>query len=147
MFSEEMVKSMMDLFGNPLFKKGFFDFFLKMQQEGIEAAKKFWSLYPDKSGLSPNIQEIYEKMVDFYIVLGFVPRAKFDDVLRENERLRSENSFLKEMIKQFQMNLSREGGKKMQEEWQAIIDKQMEMNKEMAKGFFEFFRELKGSGS
>jgi hypothetical protein len=29
-----------DLFTNPLFRMGFVDFFLKMQQDGIEAAKK-----------------------------------------------------------------------------------------------------------
>jgi hypothetical protein len=48
MYNDECSMKMMELFTNPLFKKGFFDFFLKMQQEGIEAARKFWGGYADK---------------------------------------------------------------------------------------------------
>jgi hypothetical protein len=140
---------MMDLFGNPLFKKGFFDFFLKMQQEGIEAARKFfWGTYADKNLFQiPNALDMYERMVDFYIVLGFVPRAKYDEVLDENKNLKEENRFLRDTIRELQVSLFTEGGEKVQEIWHNIIDKQLGMNKEIAKNFFEVFKQLKSSAS
>jgi len=144
MFTEDTIKAMTELFTNPLFKKGFFDYFLKMQQEGIEAARKFWNLSPERNTLSPLTGDMYERMVDFYITLGFVPRTKYDEAIKEKEKLAQENAFLKETLKQLQTDLFVEGGKKMQEEWQRVIDKQLEMHQEIAKNFFELFKELKG---
>jgi hypothetical protein len=133
---------MMDLFTNFLFKKGFFDFFLKMQQEGIESARRFWGTYAGKD-LFPNAVDIFERMVDFYIGLGLVPSAKYDEALKENKSLNEENKFLKDMIRELQMNLFTEGGEKVQQIWHISIDKQLEMNKEIGKNFFELFRLLK----
>lgn len=144
MFTEEMMKNILQLYSNPLFQKGFFDFFQKMQQEGIEAAKKFWNLSPEKNSLFPNTLEIYEKLIDFYIVLGFVPKSKYEEVLKENEKLKYENLFLRDTIKQLQFKVFTEGGEKVQEVWKDIVDKQMELNKDIAKNFFELFRQLRG---
>ena len=139
-----MMKNILQLYSNPLFQKGFFDFFQKMQQEGIEAAKKFWNLSPEKNSLFPNTLEIYEKLIDFYIVLGFVPKSKYEEVLKENEKLKYENLFLRDTIKQLQFKVFTEGGEKVQEVWKDIVDKQMELNKDIAKNFFELFRQLRG---
>jgi len=133
---------MTDLFSNPLFKRGFLEFYLKMQQEGIDAAKRFWSLSPEKS-IYPRAPEIFEKIIDFYIILGFVPSFKYEQALSENERLAEENRFLKETLKELQTVIFTAGGKSLQESWHAIIDKQFEMNKEIARNFFELFRTLK----
>lgn len=143
MFNEEMTKKMMDLFTNPLFKMGFFDFFLKMQQEGIEAARKFWGSYAQKNSLFPDAVEMYERMVDFYIILGFVPRVKYDELLKENRNLKDENRFLRDTIRELQLGLLTEGGERVQQIWHGIIDKQLEVNKDVAKNFFELFRQLK----
>jgi hypothetical protein len=142
-FSQDPTKNMMRLLEDPLFRKAFFDFFLKMQEQGIASAKKFWGGYIDKD-LFPNAPDIFEKMVDFYIVLGLVPRMKYDGVLKENENLKEENTFLRDIIRELRVNLFREGGKKAQEAWGTIIDKQLELHKEIAKNFFELFRQLKG---
>jgi regulator of replication initiation timing len=147
MYNDEMTKKMMDLFTNPLFKKGFFDFFLKMQQEGIEAARKFWSAYPGRNSLMPDVIDMYERMVDFYIILGFVPKARFDEVVSENKSLKEENSFLRDTIRELQLSLFSEGGEKVQKLWQGIIDKQLETNKEIAKNFFELVRQLRAGAS
>lgn len=146
MFNDEMTNKMMDLFANPLFKKGFFDFFLKMQQEGIEAARKFWTTNANKN-LFPDAIDMYERMADFYIILGFVPRTKYDEVLNENKGLKEENKFLKDTIRELQLSLFTEGGEKVQQIWQSSIDKQLEMNKDISKNFFELFRQLKSSTS
>ena len=146
MFNNEMTKGMMELFANPLFKKGFSDFFLKMQQEGIDAARKFVSTHSDKA-LFPNASDMYERMADFYIILGLVPRTKYDEVLNENKSLKEENKFLRDTIRELQLSLFSEGGEKAKQIWHSSIDKQMEMNKEISRNFFELFRQLKSSAS
>jgi len=143
MVNDECTTKMMGLFTNPLFKMGFFDFFLKMQQEGIETARKFWATYSEKNNLFPDAMEMYERMIDFYIILGFVPRVKYDELLSENKSLKEENTFLKDTIRDLQCSLFAEGGEKIQQIWHSSIDKQFEVNKEIAKNFFELFRELK----
>lgn len=146
-FTEEMTKEMMDLFTNPLFKMGFFDYFLKMQQEGIEAARKFWSSSAEKSGLLPNASEMYERMIDFYIILGFVPRLKYDELVKENKGLKAENKFLRDSMRELQQNLFKEGGEMGQEIWNRSIERQLELNKELAKSFFEMVRQLQTAKS
>jgi len=131
-----------DLFTNPLFKMGFFDFFLKMQQEGIDAARKFWDAYASKNSLVPSAGDMYERMIDFYIILGFVPRVKFDEVMKENANLKEENKFLRDAMRELQLNLFMEGGERGQQIWQSSIDKQLELHKEIAKNCFELFRQL-----
>jgi hypothetical protein len=143
MFNEGMTRQCTDLFTNPLFKMGFFDFFLKMQQEGIEAARRFWGGYAEKNNMMPGAMDMYERMIDFYIILGFVPRVKYDQVLSENKNLQDENRFLRDTIRELQVNLFTEGGEVAQQIWHSSIDKQLELHKEIAKNFFELFRQLK----
>jgi len=145
MYSDDCNTKMNDLFSNPLFKIGFFDFFLKMQQEGIEAARKYWITYAEKNSLFPNTLDTYERMADFYIILGFVPRTRYDQVLSENKSLKDENKFLRDTMRELQINLFTEGGETAQQIWHKSIDKQLEINKEIAKNFFEIFRILKVS--
>ncbi|MGC2424322.1 MAG: hypothetical protein WA666_08235 [Nitrospirota bacterium] len=142
MFSEEAWKQMTELFSNPLFKKSLFDFNLKMQQEGIEAAKKFWNMNPAKDSF-PFGAEMFEKLADFYIILGFMPHYKYDEVLKEKEGLKKENEFLRETIKQLQINMFSEAGERAQQVWESIISKQFDMNKDLSKNIIELFKGLK----
>ena len=132
-----------ELFVNPLFKIGFFDFLLKMQQEGIEAARQHWITHAEQNQMYPNLMETCEKMADFYIVLGFVPGIRHQQVVDENKSLKDENKFLKDTIRELHSNLIKEGGEKAQEIWHKSIDKQLEINQEITKNFFELFRMLK----
>ncbi|MFI5304020.1 MAG: hypothetical protein ACHQYP_04420 [Nitrospiria bacterium] len=141
MYDESTLK-MLELFSNPLFKKGFLDFFLKTHEEGIEAARKFWSVYADKNAF-PSAVDMYERMVDFYIILGLIPKAKYEQALKENERLEEENKFLRDTFKELQISLFTEGGEKVQQIWLETIDKQLEANGEIGRNFFELFRLLK----
>lgn len=143
MMNDECKTQMEDLFTNPLFKTGFFDFFIKMQQEGIEAAKKYWATYMERNSLYPNSAEVYERMADFYIIFGFVPKGRHDEVLSENKSLKEENKFLRDTLRELQLSLFSEGGKKAQDLWQKSVDKQLEINKEVSKNFFDLFRMLK----
>jgi hypothetical protein len=143
MMNNDCWTQMEGLFTNPLFKTGCFEFFVKMQQEGIESARRYWSAYMMQNSLYPNSLEMYERMADFFIIFGFVPKVRYDEVVCENRRLREENAFLKDTMRDLQLRLFSEGGKKAQDLWQKSIDKQLEINKEIAKTSFELFRMLK----
>ena len=141
MMTEDFLKNLLDLYSNPFFKKGFQDFFLKVQQEGMEAAKKFWDISPAKQGLFPNASEVFVKMVDFYRNLGFVPLNRYEEVVKENEQLKKENQFLKDTINDLNQKIFTEGGKAMQELWKTNLEKHIEMSKEIAKGFLDIFKQ------
>jgi hypothetical protein len=141
MFNEELSKSLMSLFNNFLFRKGFLDFFHVMQREGIEAARRFWHSYPYKNVFIPNALDMYEKMIDFYLSLGLAPKAKYEELCKEHEKMLHENSFLRETIGQLQLKMFTEGGEKIREAWKSTIDKQLEMNMEIAKNFIVLFRQ------
>jgi hypothetical protein len=65
-----------------------------VQQEGIKAAKQFWDISPLRQSLFPNVSDIFEKMIDFYRNLGFVPFTSYEEVVKENKQLEEENQFL-----------------------------------------------------
>ena len=144
MVTEDFVKSLLDLYSNPLFQKGFLDFFMKAQQEGIESAKKFWNLSPAKQNLFPDGSEIFERMIEFYRNLGFVPLSKYEEVVKENEQLKKENQFLMDTIKDLNQKIFTEGGKAMQELWKTNVEKHIEMSREIAKGFLDIFKQAGG---
>ena len=143
MLGDECNSKMNDMFTNPLFKMGFFDFFLKMQQEGIDSARKYWLTYAQQNSLFPTAMDTYERMADFYIILGLVPKIRYDEVLNENKSLKEENRFLRDTMRELQLNLFKEGGETAKKIWHESIDKQLEINKEISKNFFELFRMLK----
>ena len=140
--NEDIIKNMMDLFSNPLFRAGFSDFITKAQQEGLESAKKFWGM-SDYGTQFPHTGDIYERLTDWYSVLGFVPSTKYNQTLDENTKLKAENQLLRNMIKDLQLNLFTEGGEKAQRVWHDIIDNQIKMNTEVANSFFETIRQFK----
>jgi regulator of replication initiation timing len=142
--SEEFMKSLLDLYRNPLLKRGFPDFFLKVQQEGIEAAKTFWDISPLRQSLFPNVSDIFEKMIDFYRNLGFVPFTTYEELMKENKQLEKENQFLKDTINDLHQKVFAEGGKAMHELWKSSIEKHSEMSREIAKGFQDIFKQSSG---
>jgi hypothetical protein len=126
----EGIKHVEDLLKMPLFKMGFLEFFRKMQEEGIVAAKNYWSLSHGMDFLIPQAPEIFERLVDFYIILGFVPRKRHEKMLEENEDLKEENTCLKNTIRELQDNALAAREEDMQKTLQEIGAKQMGLNSE-----------------
>jgi len=137
--SEEMNQSILNLCNIFLFRKSFFDFFNKMQLDGIEAARKFWDSHPYKDSLPPNASDIFEKMIDFYIDLSLVPKKKYDELLKEQEKLQFVNTFFRETIMRLQLNIFVESGERAWEAWKCFNGIQMAMNMEIAKNFSNLF--------
>jgi regulator of replication initiation timing len=84
-------------------------------------------------------------MVDFYSGLGFISRKKYDEVVEENEKLKRENAFLKEVIQKMNLKVFEEGSRTFQEAWKTALDKQLSVSTELAKSFFELLKEAKES--
>jgi hypothetical protein len=80
-------------------------------------------------------------MIDFYMSLGLAPKAKYDEVFKEHEKLLYQNMFLRETIRQLQLKMFVEGGEKLREAWKSTIDKQLELHREIAKNVIELFRQ------
>jgi len=138
---EDITKDMMELYSNPLFKKAFQEFSTKLQQEGVEAARKFWDLNPNRDKLFNAAPEFLEQMISFYSSMGFVPLSKHEEVVKENEKLKKENQFLKDTIRELQEKVFTEGSAKVQEAWTGIVEKQIEVSKDIAKNFFDLFKQ------
>jgi hypothetical protein len=139
MFDEETVKSILNLYNNFLFRISFIEFFQKMQLDGIESARKFWDSSSCKNIFPPNASDMFEIMIDFYIDLNFVPKKKYDELIKEHEKLQLVNTFLSETFMQLQLKILTESEEKVREAWKNAIDRQIEMNKDIAKNFFELF--------
>jgi regulator of replication initiation timing len=137
--NQDIARLLGDLYSNPLFKQGFLDFIVKLQHDGIDGARKFWEGYPSKDKLFEGAPHLFEQMLSFYSSIGFVPAKKHEEVVKERDELKRENEFLKETIKELQLKVFTEGSAKMQETWAGILEKQMEMNKELAKDFLKLF--------
>lgn len=142
--NDDVLNNMMNLFSNPMFMAGFSAFVNKAQTEGFESARKAWGL-SDYGKSYPFTGDIYEKLSDWYSMLGFVPAAKYNQLSDENTKLKAENQFLKSMIKDLQFNLLTEGGEQAQQVWRDMIDKQIKVNTELANSFFEALNQLKAN--
>jgi len=142
MYSPEQTRMMMELFNNPLFKQGAFEFFGKWQQEGQQAASKFWGASPYGAAF-PDTQQMVERMADFYAAMGFVTVARHDAVVKENEQLKAENQGLRDALQGLQQSFLAEGGAKAQQAWQSLVDKQLEMGREASKNFFDVLKQYK----
>lgn len=142
MYTPDQARMMMELFANPLFKQGAEQFFSKMQQEGMDAARKFWGTSSYASTF-PDALQMCERMADFYSAMGFVPLAKYEELRKEVDGLKAENKLLRDTIQGLQQSFLAEGGVKAQEAWQGVVDKQLEMNREVARSFFEAFGQFK----
>ena len=137
---DAQTKMMMDLLNNPLFQQGANEYFKLMQQQGMEAAKKFWGSSASTTAF-PDAQQMLDRMADFTSAMGFVPLGKYEELQKENDKLRSENKLLRDTIASLQQTFSAENGAKAQEAWQSVVDKQLEMSREVTKSFFEALKQ------
>jgi hypothetical protein len=142
MYTPEQARLMMELFADPMFRQGAGEFFSKMQREGLEAAKKFWGASTYASTM-PDAQQMVERMAEFYGVMGFVPLVSYEALRKEMDSLKSENQLLRDTIRELQQSFMAEGGVKAQQAWQGVIDKQLELNREVTKSFFDALKQFK----
>ncbi|MBF0606850.1 MAG: hypothetical protein SFH39_18115 [Candidatus Magnetobacterium sp. LHC-1] len=137
---DDFLKHLMGLYSSPTFKNAFSEFFMKMQEDGLDAAKKSWEVSLYKSAVKGSGTDLFEKMIDFYSDMGFVSKKKHEAVLKENEDLKKENAFLKGIVQNMNVRVFEDGSKNIQETWKDTVEKQMELSKDIAKNFFDLFK-------
>ena len=140
MMTEPQMRMMLEMFANPMFKQGANEFLKIAQQQGIEAANKFWGISSESQAF-PGVDKMMERMADFYQTLGFVPQAKYDELMKENASLKNENQLLRNTIGDLQQKYMAEHGAKAQQAWQEIVDKQLNMSREVTKSFFDVLKQ------
>ena len=138
---QDVLKAIIKFYENPATRQGFLDFFYKAQQEGMAAARKLWETSAAGQGTAAAAPELFEQMAAFYSSLGFVPKQKFDAVVEENEELKKENDFLKKTLQEINFKVFQEGSSQVHEAWKDVVEKQMAVNKELAKGFLDLFNQ------
>lgn len=143
MMTEQQMRMMMEMFSNPLFKQSANEFIKIAQQQGLEAANKFWGISSANTNTSPfpTPEKMFEQMGEFYQSLGFVPQAKYDELAKECSKLKTENQTLRDTISKLQQSFAAENSAKSQQAWQEIIDKQLDMSREVTKNFFDVIKQ------
>jgi regulator of replication initiation timing len=140
MMTEQQMLMLLEMFSNPMFKQGANEFLKIAQQQGIEAANKFWGISPESQAF-PGAEKMMERTADFYQTLGFVPKAKYEELLKEIADLKNENQMLRNIIGDMQQKYATENGIKAQQAWQEIVDKQLDMSREVTKSFFDVLKQ------
>lgn len=140
MMTEQQMRMMIEMFSNPMFKHGANEFLKIAQQQGMEAANKFWGI-SSKSQAFPGVDKMMERMAEFYQTLGFVPQAKYDELMKQYASLKAENQMLSDTIRELQQRFIAENGAKAQQAWQEVVDKQLEMSREVTKSFFDVLKQ------
>ena len=136
----QFVENALQLWGNPLFLQSFLDFYARMQMMGLEAAREYWTSQHRADSFPGNAVELFERMIEFYSDLGFVSKRRHDEALKENERLKRENEFLKTTLRELNLKVFSEGSRQAQEMWTATVHKHMEVSAEIAKNFLDLFK-------
>jgi regulator of replication initiation timing len=140
MMTDPQMRMMLEMFANPMFKQGANEFLKIAQQQGMEAANKFWGISSESQAF-PGVDKMMQRMAEFYQTLGFVPQAKYEDLMKENANLKNENNLLRDSIRDLQQRFMAENGAKAQQAWQEVVDKQLEMSREVTKSFFDVLKQ------
>jgi hypothetical protein len=140
MMTEQQMRTMIEMFSNPMFKQGANEFLKIAQQQGMDAANKFWGISSENQAF-PGVDKMMERMAEFYQTLGFVPQAKYDELMKQYASLKSENQMLSDTIRELQQRFIAENGAKAQQAWQEVVDKQLEMSREVTKSFFDVLKQ------
>jgi len=140
MMTEQQMRMMIEMFSNPMFKQGANEFLKIAQQQGMEAANKFWGISSENQAF-PGVDKMMERMAEFYQTLGFVPQTKYDELMKQYTSLKAENQMLSDTIRELQQRFIAENSAKAQQAWQEVVDKQLEMSREVTKSFFDVLKQ------
>lgn len=116
--------------------------FTEQARDGAEEMRRQWELIagggagpeaiarwlaqwmPKESGMSPGdlSRELAEAVERWWEAAGMVPRAKYDAVLRQNERLRQRLEEAEAKISELRRRANAEAAEKNREETEAMLD-------------------------
>ena len=140
MMTEQQIRMMIETFSNPMFKNGANEFLKIAQQQGIDAANKFWGI-SSQSQAFPDVEKMMGNMAEFYQSLGFVSQTKYDELMHQFTSLKADNQMLSDSIRELQQRFIAENSAKAHQAWQEVVDKQLEMSRNVTKSFFDVLKQ------
>lgn len=140
MMTEQQIRMMIETFSNPMFKNGANEFLKIAQQQGMEAANKFWGI-SSQSQAFPDVDKMMGSMAEFYQSLGFVSQTKYDELMQQFASLKADNQLLSDSIRELQQRFIAENSAKAHQAWQEVVDKQLEMSRNVTKSFFDVLKQ------
>ena len=140
MMTEQQIRMMIETFSNPMFKNGANEFLKIAQQQGMEAANKFWGI-SSQSQAFPDVDKMMGSMAEFYQSLGFVSQTKYDELMQQFASLKADNQLLGDSIRELQQRFIAENSAKAHQAWQEVVDKQLEMSRNVTKSFFDVLKQ------
>ena len=140
MMTEQQLRMMIETFSNPMFKNGANEFLKIAQQQGIDAANKFWGI-SSQSQAFPDVEKMMGSMAEFYQSLGFVSQTKYDELMQQFTSLKADNQMLSDSIRELQQRFIAENSAKAHQAWQEVVDKQLEMSRNVTKSFFDVLKQ------
>jgi len=140
MMTEQQIRMMIETFSNPMFKLGANEFLKIAQQQGMEAANKFWGI-SSQSQAFPDVDKMMGSMAEFYQALGFVSQTKYDELMQQFASLKADNQLLSDSIRELQQRFMAENSAKAHQAWQEVVDKQLEMSRDVTKSFFDVLKQ------
>jgi regulator of replication initiation timing len=140
MMTDQQMRMMIEMFTNPMFKNGANEFLKIAQQQGMDAANKFWGISSESQAF-PGVDKMMERMAEFYKALGFVPQTQYDELMKQYASLKAENQMLSDTLRDLQQRFIAENSAKAQQAWQEVVDKQLEMSREVTKSFFDVLKQ------
>lgn len=140
MMTEQQIRMMIETFSNPMFKNGANEFLKIAQQQGIDAANKFWGI-SSQSQAFPDVEKMMGNMAEFYQSLGFVSQTKYDELMQQFTSLKADNQMLSDSIRELQQRFIAENSAKAHQAWQEVVDKQLEMSRNVTKSFFDVLKQ------
>ena len=140
MMTEQQIRMMIETFSNPMFKHGANEFLKIAQQQGIDAANKFWGI-SSQSQAFPDVEKMMGNMAEFYQSPGFVSQTKYDELMQQFTSLKADNQILSDSIRELQQRFIAENSAKAHQAWQEVVDKQLEMSRNVTKSFFDVLKQ------
>ena len=140
MMTEQQIRMIIETFSNPMFKNGANEFLKIAQQQGIHAANKFWGI-SSQSQAFPDVEKMMGNMAEFYQSLGFVSQTKYDELMQQFTSLKADNQMLSDSIRELQQRFIAENSAKAHQAWQEVVDKQLEMSRNVTKSFFDVLKQ------
>ena len=140
MMTEQQIRMIIETFSNPMFKNGANEFLKIAQQQGIDAANKFWGM-SSQSQAFPDVEKMMGNMAEFYQSLGFVSQTKYDELMQQFTSLKADNQMLSDSIRELQQRFIAENSAKAHQAWQEVVDKQLEMSRNVTKSFFDVLKQ------
>ena len=140
MMTEQQIRMMIETFSNPMFKHGANEFLKIAQEQGMDAANKFWGI-SSQSQAFPDVEKMMGCMAEFYQSLGFVSQTKYDELMQQFTSLKADNQMLSDSIRELQQRFIAENSAKAHQAWQEVVDKQLEMSRNVTKSFFDVLKQ------